>query len=559
MRRKWLTTLSLFWAMRALAQEPCTPQVADPVDQTIAKLVESLREPVVKPSLKHRAYVSPEEMRKYDSRTLGELLVQRLRAECDVPRGTPETSNGIDADSEVIMMVPSQVLQGIAEYGFQNQHMTQTTGGCPCRDQRFNIEQQLSLLRIPYSHQGRALLPKYSAFNVRRDDFGKFDVPLHYGDVAMVFKDKVKRRTTWTYSDSLGMGLNFEHFAGIPRSTKAIPNGQKCEGYCEAQIWGELDLTDVEYLMIRKGAPIPEAARKLGVPVYEYEPGTYPRQTMNFARGDSRLGPESILAAPSAPRVRDLATVRADSASTSVAPVKNILKSREFFLLPNSEIIERLKALSKQNEPAPAPNPFVVPPGTGGFPGMGMGAGMGIGVGVGGPYGGGFGKPLNEKELKRWSQDVEQMMRTMPSFTPLASFSPMAPLTPMAPAPSSWQPRELTDFHALAGELSTRPITPETKAALVELAKHSDPVAAGQALLGLTQLPWQEFKPFLVHALQSERFKLEIQALGIAADHLDDPEILSLVKAIESAPKSWEGEVARRWASMIQKKRLCDR
>jgi hypothetical protein len=44
----------------------------------------------------------------------------------------------------------------------------------------------------------------------------------------------------------------------------------RCGNYCEAQIWGKLALSDVDFVMIQSSEPIPRAVSRSGIPVYDY-------------------------------------------------------------------------------------------------------------------------------------------------------------------------------------------------------------------------------------------------------------------------------------------------
>jgi hypothetical protein len=235
--------------------------------------------PVKIPVLAHRFYVSPDEAREYDTRTLATLLIQRLHNECDLSSDPEPTEKPVSNDSELVMMANGRLMSSIAKWGFQNQHETASTGGCACTENRFNTEQEMIMSELPYSNKGKELLPKYSSFNVKRSDFGSFSLPTQYGDTAIIFKPEVKARSTWTYSDSLTTdtghselyqsGFKNGNLTHTDQYTRDKNDKNQCSNYCEAQIWGELDMTDVDSLLVAQASDITDDMKALGVPIYQ--------------------------------------------------------------------------------------------------------------------------------------------------------------------------------------------------------------------------------------------------------------------------------------------------
>lgn len=287
------------------------------------------------PALGHRLYVSPAEIRRFDTRTLGELLVERLHAECDVPGSDAASGEPVGARAELIMMVPASKLPSIAKYGFLNQHATLTTQGVYRIPDRFAAEQELAMARLPYSRKGKELLPKYALFVANRPDFGSFPLPSRYGNVAVVFKKSVMKRTTWTYADSSDFHFQAGRFsrggAANPVLTHTAlyrrkpEDKNKCVNYCEAQIWGGLTFDDVDYVMVRGSEPVEPALRESGLRVYRYsdEPGA----SSGYARG-------ALLSIPRASA--DGFSGGADGA------VENHLKDLERESLSDSDLVERV-------------------------------------------------------------------------------------------------------------------------------------------------------------------------------------------------------------------------
>src|SRR5438445_2334340 len=100
--------------------------------------------------LRHRLYIGPEEIRALDTRALAELLVERIHRECDLSGASPRGGTVLGDDAELIMMVQGRLFDSIARVGFLNQHQTGTTLGMHRESDRFEAEQELVMLRIPF-------------------------------------------------------------------------------------------------------------------------------------------------------------------------------------------------------------------------------------------------------------------------------------------------------------------------------------------------------------------------------------------------------------------------
>ena len=271
--------------------------------------------------LKHRYYLSPEEIRTEDTRTLAERLVARLHLECDEAHAPPSGEALLGTDFELIMMVPARMFDVIARTGFLNQHQTLTTNGFDRLPTRFATEQELAMLRLPYSEKGRELLPKYAVLNIKKSGLGVYRLPTQYGEVAVVFKGEVSRRATWTYADSLDFSQRTGRFGLGGAANPVLPrtvlyrrkekDSNRCGNYCEAQVWGELSLKDADYAMIRDTEPVSAALAASGLRVYRYSMSessaavVAPGQTAQFVRGaliaDGAVIGGKMAAAPAAP------------------------------------------------------------------------------------------------------------------------------------------------------------------------------------------------------------------------------------------------------------------
>lgn len=238
-----------------------------------------------------RPYRSAADLRAADTRTLAAGLVRRLREGCEKQKGAPL----LGEDAAILMMVPSELLGAILERGFLNRHQTGTGRGLAGAAERFEAEQQLAMMRLPYDRKGRELLPKYGLLDAADSGLGSFPLPARYGDAVVAFKPEVRERATWTYADSLDRSRTAGRFLKGGTSNPVLarsfsfPAGSagasRCANYCEVQIWGALDWSDVAYAMIPSTAAVPSALLRAGVPVYRWSPGSRPGRTAQYVRG----------------------------------------------------------------------------------------------------------------------------------------------------------------------------------------------------------------------------------------------------------------------------------
>ncbi|MFI5347582.1 MAG: hypothetical protein ACHQ51_14500 [Elusimicrobiota bacterium] len=385
----------------------------------------------------HRAYISPDEIRHSDTRSLAERLVRRIHEECDLAGAADTGERRLGGDFDIIMMVPSDVIGSIRARGFLNQHQTRTTKGIRRLPARFAAEQELAMMRLPYDRKGRELLPKYAILNVRKAGMGAFFLPERYGRVAIVFKNEVAARATWTYADSLDYSRKTGRFldggesnplltrtAGYP-GNKADRN--QCGNYCEAQIWGRLDWSDVDYVMVSTAQPVNADVLAAGVPVYRYAASANPGQTAQFVRGER-------VAAPDAGAAKE----------------------------------------------SPVPGPV--------------------------------------------------------DDSPTRS----------------------------AGDLATKPKSPDVVRDLEMNFASSDPATRAMALYGLSELPWEEFKPRLLAGLADADALVAIQSVALAAERRGDADVSRSLRKLEegvrkrlSDPMDADARDILEWLRRLERARLC--
>jgi hypothetical protein len=230
-------------------------------------------------------------LKKYDSRTLGEMIVQRLHTRVEYGVNCPECIpyNKYE-DSQVVLQFHSKDLPIIVEKGFLNFHQTGKSGGGKDTTSRVLSESEIigyeignivesegdgfsdgPGAKVRPGDASEAILPKYAYVELTSDvKFENSKAYSAYGDVFAVLKSEVKRRTTWTIDDSVE-AKDRHLFTGQTFFGDQLPaaNREKAR-YLEAQVWGELDLRDVSHFLVKKGSTQNlEELKKTGIPIYE--------------------------------------------------------------------------------------------------------------------------------------------------------------------------------------------------------------------------------------------------------------------------------------------------
>jgi hypothetical protein len=271
------------------------------------------------PALAHRFYIAADEARSADPRALAAALVARLRRGCD-EAGAAAGPSPLEGGYELVVMVPVSALDSIARDGLRNQHETATSGGFMRPAERFEAEQELAMLRLPYDARGRELLPKYAV--LRAAALGERPLPTRYGAAALVLKPETAGRATWTYADSLDFSRRAGLFELEGEANSVLPRtfaykrrrGDKnaCGNYCEAQIWGPVTLDDVSAVVVPEGVPAPAAFARAGVVVRRG-----PRAAPDARAAAVRAGAEALRRGREAAALGDAALIAAVEASTA--------------------------------------------------------------------------------------------------------------------------------------------------------------------------------------------------------------------------------------------------
>lgn len=153
-------------------------------------------------------------------------------------------------DSEIQIAFKDKIIKLIAESGFKNNHETKTSNGCnSCGYARLKIESNLIGLN---ELKENSIYPKYAYFVPFLNKKGTRMYVPRYGNIIGVAKNLVKRRSTYTRSDSLDYrkSINHENFINIFYNYNPIKKSFFSKDYMETQIFGSLQFSDLKYLLV---------------------------------------------------------------------------------------------------------------------------------------------------------------------------------------------------------------------------------------------------------------------------------------------------------------------
>lgn len=203
-----------------------------------------------------------------NTRIVGELLVQRLAAIKQKATECIQCEFDPMVDTKIHLYFPSKNIPLVYKNGFLNLHQISGKG-------RSTIEDELIGLNLGPSDVSGRLRPKYAfLLTTKRPVLGSQNLGTawQYGRITAVLKDQVKRRATWTNADSM-VGRLYGHETYTFMNPISTPPPLLGETYYEAQIWGELGASDIDYFMV----PANVSAKSLsdlkvfGLPVYRYK------------------------------------------------------------------------------------------------------------------------------------------------------------------------------------------------------------------------------------------------------------------------------------------------
>ena len=192
----------------------------------------------------------------FDSRVAARELISKIETQ-DLNRPLDPNVPTYDFynDSKIILAFQMKYFPLIKKNGFLNQFQVNHSINMD-RKNRQKVEDELSgtklkrykSLKDPYNY----LRPKYAYLTLDKESGYKATGGIHinsnYGQIYAKFKDEVKDRSTFTGGDSLYMiGAK----KGSARSFRATQSDTTdVYQYWEAQVWGELTLDDVDYVLV---------------------------------------------------------------------------------------------------------------------------------------------------------------------------------------------------------------------------------------------------------------------------------------------------------------------
>ena len=216
----------------------------------------------------------------YTVNQVAKSLIHRLhQQEVDLKASEHEVITDLSKNSEIIIFFRPEDFSSIHEQGFLNQHQIQKSNGFFTPKLRKRVENTLADLDLGYSDLALQLRPKFAFLNLTEPvEFNKkeYAVDTDYGRIAAVLKQEIKQRATWTSSDSNWLimhGIGYEKDSSIVKqhlgtfSRGSFPKDGIDNSYNEAQIWGSLDVTDVDYFLISQLDDLVRL-KPVGKPIY---------------------------------------------------------------------------------------------------------------------------------------------------------------------------------------------------------------------------------------------------------------------------------------------------
>ncbi len=218
----------------------------------------------------------------HDSCSIGRSIVERLKIVRDGPLQSKPAYYDFWKDSDIQLVFHEQNAESILEKGFLNSR--QIKNGRALHTS-LNLEGDFAAMTFPASESVFETLPKYAYLGLIRNHPQIWQTRLDplYGNVVAVFKNHVKKRTTFTAGNSAIIPtqthtLSFETTTPFPEPDYShyARDNSSWGHHFEAQIWGRLLPSDVEYFLVNcpyQGQPIsPDNLARLlnsGTPVYE--------------------------------------------------------------------------------------------------------------------------------------------------------------------------------------------------------------------------------------------------------------------------------------------------
>lgn len=222
-------------------------------------------------------------------------LIPRVEKICNKNKNLPKTI----LKGHVIMAVHSKNLSSIVSTGFKNMFETGKGAFYTGQGQKSYYKNRMAaendLVCKDLGTKNPTLRPKYAFFMPDKNvGSQKAKMDPKYGDVFVVFKEDIKKRSTITMGDSLN---NYSDNSDPRDPFRVRPHLKKPFGYVksltfygakleklsidsdyyEVQIYGPLKINDVAEMRVKKSVYNKNKAffQKVNVPIYEIKTGSY--------------------------------------------------------------------------------------------------------------------------------------------------------------------------------------------------------------------------------------------------------------------------------------------
>ncbi len=193
--------------------------------------------------------------KKFSANQIAASIVRRIHIneEYENQRDLDSWDFDFALDAKGVIAFNYKYYDSINEKGFLNQHIVHHSNGCECTGSRAKQEDKMARLRIEETYgdvgmPAHNVRPKYSflIIPVDRDDMIPTTIASQYGEILGKVKDDLLIRSTFTPSDSLNRSA-----AGKTRLYKSKDLLKlQADGYWENQVWGLLEMKDLEYILI---------------------------------------------------------------------------------------------------------------------------------------------------------------------------------------------------------------------------------------------------------------------------------------------------------------------
>ncbi len=211
----------------------------------------------------------------FDSRTIAENIVFRIYSHYSDQMPDGEKLKIPSEDFELFTFFKGQDSKAISEYGFQNIHENGKHGlwtpNVPMK-QEARVELEGKFARLSFLELSKKqILPKYGILQINTDvHLGYRATAKGYGEIGAKLKSSVLKRTTWTSSDS---GSSIARDIQTFYTNEQVIDTTYAPAYIEIQVWGALDASDIEYLVVPENYTVEliESLKSFGLPIRSYQ------------------------------------------------------------------------------------------------------------------------------------------------------------------------------------------------------------------------------------------------------------------------------------------------